>query len=73
MSEEAFRRATPVKKVPSAVTRGSGSSSKLRVDRALAEDSADTRSQLILTAIQGFRDGDFSVRLPIGWLGTGGR
>ena len=34
---------------------------------------AEARSRQLLSAIMGFRDGDFSVRLPADWAGTDGR
>ena len=38
-----------------------------------AKDSSEAHSRLILAKLVGFRDGDFSVRLPVGWGGTDGR
>ena len=48
-----------------AVTNGS--------TRGQAQDHADARSELLLTAMLAFRDGDFSVRLPTHWSGSDAR
>ncbi len=37
------------------------------------EDAAEVRSRQLLAAVMAFRDGDFSMRLPIDWVGTDGR
>jgi hypothetical protein len=37
------------------------------------DDSADARSRRILWTIAAFRDGNFSVRLPVDWVGTDGQ
>lgn len=37
------------------------------------EDPAESRSRLLLTVVIAFRDGDFSVRLPVNWPETEGR
>src|SRR5262245_58316381 len=37
------------------------------------KDSEEARLRQLLAAIMAFRDGDFSVRLPVDWLGTEGR
>ena len=42
---------------------------ELRAERAAAE----TRMRQMLSAMTAFRDGDFSVRLPVDWAGTDGR
>ena len=73
MNETALSRTTPVKKVQSPAHRGNGTSAGLAAGHALTEDATDARSQLILVAMLGFRDGDFSVRLPLGWSGMEGR
>src|SRR6516225_5031924 len=39
----------------------------------LPEKSEDARLRLILGAMVAFRDGDFSVRLPVDWAGSEGR
>lgn len=44
-----------------------------KAKRISVDDSADSRSRLLLTAIVAFRDGDFSVRLPTDWGGTDAR
>jgi len=67
------RSHAPPKKSPSAAIRSKGAPAKLIAGRVSAEDSAEARSRQILGAIVGFRDGDFSVRLPAGWAGTDGR
>jgi len=36
-------------------------------------DDAEVRSRQLLAAVMAFRDGDFSMRLPIDWVGTDGR
>ncbi|MCY7308692.1 MAG: hybrid sensor histidine kinase/response regulator, partial [Rhodoferax sp.] len=36
-------------------------------------DAAELRSRQLLAAVLAFRDGDFSMRLPIDWVGTDGR
>jgi HAMP domain-containing protein/CheY-like chemotaxis protein/signal transduction histidine kinase len=36
-------------------------------------DAAEVRSRQLLAAVMAFRDGDFSMRLPIDWVGTDGR
>ena len=36
-------------------------------------DAAEMRSRQLLAAVMAFRDGDFSLRLPIDWEGTDGR
>jgi HAMP domain-containing protein len=36
-------------------------------------DAAELRSRQLLAAIMAFRDGDFSVRLPLDWTGADGR
>jgi len=40
---------------------------------AAKEDSSEMRLRRILAAMRGFRDGDFSVRLPVDWVGPEGR
>ena len=42
---------------------------ELRASRTAAE----ARSRQMLAAMMSFRDGDFSVRLPVDWAGTDGR
>jgi HAMP domain-containing protein/signal transduction histidine kinase/DNA-binding response OmpR family regulator len=37
------------------------------------EDTAEMRSLQLLEAVRALRDGDFSVRLPVGWAGTDGQ
>jgi HAMP domain-containing protein len=45
-----------------------------RKNGALPEaDAAEVRSRQLLAAVMAFRDGDFSMRLPIDWIGTDGR
>ena len=61
------------KKSASAGRRISDAPSELEAGRAFTEDSAEARSRLVLAAMVAFRDGDFSVRLPVGWAGTDGR
>ena len=62
-----------VKKAPSAAATGNGKLAKFKPGRFPAEDTADARSRLILAAIEAFRDGDFSVRLPTDWTHTDAR
>ena len=67
------RTRVPVKKSTLLVKRGNGK--RLRPQAAapmMMEESPDHRFRLILTAIQSFRDGDFTVRLPTDWAQTEG-
>ena len=66
-------RSLAPKKSPSAARRSSDAPSELEAGRAFTEDSVEARSRLVLAAMVAFRDGDFSVRLPVGWAGTDGR
>ena len=61
--------ARPRKKSPSA-NFGNG---KSRVNTSAYDDPAEARSLQLLEAVRGLRDGDFSVRLPVGWAGTDGQ
>src|SRR5215467_14795831 len=45
--------------------------SKLKA--GVSEESAEMRSLQLLEAVRALRDGDFSVRLPVGWVGTDGQ
>src|ERR1700723_1637487 len=36
-------------------------------------NNSEARSQMLLAAMMAFRDGDFSRRLPVNWVGTEGR
>src|ERR1700681_67418 len=58
------------KKSPTA-TLNNGKSS--RVKAGSSEESGEARSLQLLQAARALRDGDFSVRLPVGWAGTDGR
>lgn len=73
MDQTALPLTTPVKSVTSAAKRGNGKSASFTTGHDFPEDHANVRSQLILTAMMRFRDGDFSMRLPSGWPGTEGR
>jgi len=55
------------KKSRAAATRGNGKLAQSAPVAGLREDSPDARSRLIVAAIEAFRDGDFSVRLPTHW------
>ena len=46
---------------------------KSRLKTGVLEDSAEARSQQLLEAVRALRDGDFSVRLPVGWVGADGQ
>jgi HAMP domain-containing protein/signal transduction histidine kinase/DNA-binding response OmpR family regulator len=57
-------------------TRVSGSNGKRSDAQAVAglpERSEDARLRLIVGAMVAFRDGDFTVRLPVDWAGSEGR
>src|ERR1700683_1459261 len=51
----------------------SGSSKPRRRELRSGADHFEARSQMLLAAMQAFRDGDFSWRLPSDWAGTEGR
>jgi HAMP domain-containing protein/CheY-like chemotaxis protein/signal transduction histidine kinase len=55
------------KKSRAAATRGKGKLVQSAPVAGLREDSPDARSRLIVAAIEAFRDGDFTVRLPTHW------
>src|SRR5262245_45536606 len=57
------------KKFPSVTFNNGKSKSKAGV----SEDAAGMRSLQLLEAVRALRDGDFSVRLPVGWAGTDGQ
>jgi len=61
------------KKSPSAAMLGRGKSARGKAGRIPAEESAQDRLRLILTAMTAFRDGVFVVRLPVDWSGMDGR
>src|SRR5215470_12877979 len=46
---------------------------KSKVKAGVFEDSSGTRSLQLLEALRALRDGDFSVRLPVGWAGADGQ
>src|SRR5215472_10154753 len=46
---------------------------KSKLKAGVSEDSAEVRSLQLLEAVRALRDGDFSVRLPVGWAGTDGQ
>jgi HAMP domain-containing protein/signal transduction histidine kinase/DNA-binding response OmpR family regulator len=52
-------------------TPANGKSSRLKAG-SFAE-TGEVRSLQLLEAVRALRDGDFSVRLPVGWAGTDGR
>jgi HAMP domain-containing protein/signal transduction histidine kinase/DNA-binding response OmpR family regulator len=61
-------------KQPKARFRGTnGKRSGEQPVAVLPEKSEDARLRLILGAMVAFRDGDFSVRLPVDWAGSEGR
>src|SRR3979409_631768 len=62
---------TRSRKKSSTAALGNGKSSRLKTGSF--EDSAEARSLQLLEAVRALRDGDFSVRLPVGWAGTDGR
>jgi len=64
---------TSRKKSPSVATLGSGKPARQKAGYVSARDSAEARSRLLLAAMVAFRDGDFSVRLPVDWAETDGR
>ena len=49
---------------------GNGKRSASKVRLVSPTEPANAQMRLILGAMQGFRDGDFSVRLPNDWVGT---
>src|SRR3954452_20973108 len=51
---------------------GNGTVAASKPSRRHAGNAPDARMRRILIAISAFRDGDFSVRLPVGWDGTEG-
>src|ERR1700709_568876 len=57
------------KKSPSPALNNGKSSAKA----GQPDHFAETRSLQLLEAVRAFRDGDFSVRLPVNWLGTDGQ
>jgi len=66
-----------------ATPNGNGESGQLKTRRKVkagrsaapppAEDSAEAQLRQFLAAFTAFRDGNFSVRLPVAWKGTSGR
>ena len=59
-------------------SRARRNSQKLQVSNGSSaadayKDSGETRSLQFLEAVRALRDGDFSVRLPVGWTGTDGQ
>jgi HAMP domain-containing protein/signal transduction histidine kinase/DNA-binding response OmpR family regulator len=50
--------------------RGNGDTAPAGASQAAVDNSADARSRIILAAIESFRDGNFSVRLPTHWSGA---
>ena len=58
---------------PPAATPGNGKAAGFKERRGSGRNSAEARSQRILLAMMAFRDGDFSVRLPVNWPDTDGQ
>src|ERR1022692_3506507 len=61
------------KKSRSVAVLGHGKPARRKAGRVPAEESAQDRLRLILTAMTAFRDGVFVVRLPVDWSGMDGR
>ena len=61
------------KKSRSLAARGHGKPARMKAERVPAENSAQARTRLMLTAMTAFRDGTFLVRLPVDWPGLDGR
>jgi HAMP domain-containing protein/signal transduction histidine kinase/CheY-like chemotaxis protein len=72
MSETTLRPGRPASRSLGAVGNGKARS---RWKRTLgpSSDSPEGRSQLLLSAMSAFRDGDFSYRLPSDWAGIEGQ
>src|SRR5579864_5407524 len=56
-----------LKKSSAAAPRRNGKLAKSASVSGFRDDSPESRSRLILAAIEAFRDGDFTVRLPTTW------
>ena len=67
--------ASPIatKKSAAAATRANGPSAPLARQQAVVDDTSAKRSRQILAAMLAFRDGNFTVRLPMDWEETDGR
>ena len=61
------------KNISSAAVPGNGVSPRPPKRRARTADSPAARSRQVLQAMVAFRDGDFSVRLPLEWEDMDGR
>jgi HAMP domain-containing protein/signal transduction histidine kinase/CheY-like chemotaxis protein len=61
------------KKSPAATPRLNGAATTLNAQRPVTDDSLASRSRQIFAAMVAFRDGNFTVRLPMDWEGTDGR
>ena len=62
----------PSKKHPVPATNGNGKRSGSNALRVSSDKAGEARLRLILGAMVAFRDGDFSVRLPMDWAETEG-
>jgi hypothetical protein len=60
------------KKSQAIATNGNGKRSDSRALRVSSDRTPEARLRLILGAMVSFRDGDFSVRLPVDWAETEG-
>src|SRR5258706_9666888 len=54
-------------------SRAKPNNGRSKVKAGAIEDSGEARSRRLLEAVLALRDGDFSVRLPVGWSGTDGQ
>ena len=64
--------APPAPKPEAVPTNGNGGRTEPRGRRLSSDKAAEARLRLILGAMVAFRDGDFSVRLPVEWADTEG-
>jgi HAMP domain-containing protein/signal transduction histidine kinase/DNA-binding response OmpR family regulator len=60
------------KPAPSATLRN-GKLARLKPPPGTADEAANAHSRMILAALEAFRDGDFSARLPTDWAATDAR
>jgi HAMP domain-containing protein/CheY-like chemotaxis protein/signal transduction histidine kinase len=63
----------PARETAGHETADNGERSRVSVELARVEESAEARSRHTLKAFMAFRDGDFSARLPADWPGIDGR
>src|SRR5215469_2730012 len=65
--------APPSKRRQVGLNNGNGKPAHLGSVKVSTDKTEDARLRLILSAMVSFRDGDFSVRLPVDWAGSEGR